>query len=436
MQVSVESPSPLKRQVTIDVPAEKVDGEVDSRLADAAKRVRLDGFRPGKVPMRIVRQRFGAGVRAEVLSEVMNQTLNDALVKESLTPAGRPSVEPLATEQGSNLKFVATFEVYPQIDLCPLSEIEVIRPAGEVTDADIDQMIETIRSQQAKLEVVERPAQSGDTVTVDYSGSVDGEAFDGGQAEGAKIELGAGRMIPGFEDGILGMAAGEEKVIKVRFPDDYGAEHLAGKEAEFNIKVTEVAEKQLPALDQTFFDAVEFEGEGVDAFRAEVRANMERELGKALRNLTKTRALDAMGAAHSFEIPEALVAEEINQLRRQLTQQFGGAELPADSFPDDLFRERAEKRVTLGLLMAELVKQRELQAEPERVRAFIEDLAQGYQDAEAVVNWYYQNPQMLSSVESAVLEDQAVETVLSEAQVSEETLDYTQVMQLAAGQNQ
>ena len=400
MQVSVESPSPLKRQVTIDVPAEKVDGEVDSRLADAAKRVRLDGFRPGKVPMRIVRQRFGAGVRAEVLSEVMNQTLNDALVKESLTPAGRPSVEPLATEQGSNLKFVATFEVYPQIDLCPLSEIEVIRPTGEVTDADIDQMIETIRSQQAKLEVVERPAQSGDTVTVDYSGSVDGEAFDGGQAEGAKIELGAGRMIPGFEDGILGMAAGEEKVIEVRF------------------------------------DAVEFEGEGVDAFRAEVRANMERELGKALRNLTKTRALDAMGAAHSFEIPEALVAEEINQLRRQLTQQFGGAELPADSFPDDLFRERAEKRVTLGLLMAELVKQRELQAEPERVRAFIEDLAQGYQDAEAVVNWYYQNPQMLSSVESAVLEDQAVETVLSEAQVSEETLDYTQVMQLAAGQNQ
>jgi trigger factor len=433
MQVSIETTSGLERRLTVGVPAERVDAEVDNRLRQAVKNVRLPGFRPGKVPLKVMRQRFGAGVRQEVLGEVMSQTFQDAVTQENLRPAGQPSIEARSLEAGKDLEYVATFEVFPEITLNEVAGFAVEKPTAEVTEEDVDNIIDVFRKQQGSWEPVERAAETGDRVTLDYTGTRDGEAFDGGSAEDAELELGSGRMIPGFEDGIVGLAAGDEKTLSLTFPEDYHAEDLRGAAVQFDVKVKAVKALEPAPLDETLFASYGVEGNDEAAFRKEVAENMERELRNAVEASVKKQVMDALLEAHAdIEIPRALVKQEVNALRQQMFQQFGGAsrqDLDLESLlPDDMFEERAERRVKLGLLLSELMRSLDVTADPDRVRGEIEELAATYQEPEEVINWYYSNQEQLAGVESKVLEDTVVEKLLDKAEVSEKSCSYQEAI--------
>jgi trigger factor len=429
MQVSIETTSGLERRLTVGVPAERIDSEVATRLKKAAKNVRLPGFRPGKVPMKVMQQRFGAGVRQEVVGEVLSQSFQEAVVQEKLRPAGQPSIEPKSLEAGKDLEYVATFEVFPEVELVELEGFVVERPVAEVTDADIDNIIDVFRKQQGSWETVERAAAEGDRVNIDYVGTRDGEPFEGGSAEGSDLELGSGRMIPGFEDGIVGMSAGDETTLQLTFPEDYHNEALQGAAVEFKVTVNRVESLELAPVDETLFAKYGVEEGGEEQFRREVGENMARELKNAVEGKVKQQVMDALVNAHdNLEIPRALIAQEVEALRNQMFQQFGGAgaqDMDLRSLlPDDMFAENAEKRVKLGLLLSELISKFELQADADRVRQTIEEMAATYQDPEEVVNWYYSNQEQLASVQSKVLEDQVVEKLLESAKIADKECSY------------
>ena len=339
MQVSVETTSGLERRLIVGVPAERIDSAVNSKLQEAAKTVRLDGFRPGKVPMKVMRQRFGQSVRMEVLGQVMNDSFYEAIQQQELKPAGQPSIEPKNIEEGRDLEFVATFEVFPDVELKDYSSVKVVKPVAELTEADLDKMVDNLREQRAAFETVERAAEDGDQVNIDYTGTKDGEEFEGGSAEGSDLVLGSGRMIPGFEAGIVGMSAGDEKVLSLSFPEDYHNEELKGAAVEFKIKVNDVKAKQLPALDEEFFKLFGVEEGGEEAFRAEVRKNMQRELDNAIENRVKQQIMDGVLALHDdLQVPQSLITQEIDALRNQQLQQFG--DLAKQINAKDIFRTR------------------------------------------------------------------------------------------------
>ena len=439
MQVSIETTSGLERRLTVGVPAERVDVEVDSRLQKAAKNVRLPGFRPGKVPMKVMRQRFGAGVRQEVLGEVMSQSFQEAVMQEQLRPAGQPAIEPKNLEAGRDLEYVATFEVFPDVDIAEMKGFAIEKLVSEVGDSDVDDIIEVFRKQQGSWDEVDRPAAEGDKVNIDYSGTRDGEEFEGGSAEGSDLELGSGRMIPGFEEGIVGAKAGDEKVLQLSFPEDYQNEDLRGAAVEFKVKVNSVQALTPAEMDEELFAKYGVEEGGEEQFRKEVGENMARELKNALQNKLKQQVMDALLEAHeSLEVPKALVDQEIKGMRNQMFQQFGGAagqDLDLDSLlPDEMFRDNAERRVKLGLVMAEYIGQQGLQADAAKVRELIEEISSTYQDPEEVINYYYSNQEELSSIESRVLEDQAVEKLLDGADITEKTCSYQEAISQASAQ--
>jgi len=429
MRVSVETTSGLERRLTVGVPADRVDAAVDKRLQEAARNVRLPGFRPGKVPMRVMQQRFGAGVRQEVLGEVISQSFQEAVISENLRPAGQPSIEARKMDVGQDVEYTATFEVFPTVEVSTLDDLSVEKPVADVTDADIDDIVEVFRKQQGKLVTAERAAAEGDTVVIDFEGFRDGEAFEGGAGEGTSLELGSGRMIPGFEDGLVGASAGEEKVLKLTFPEDYQNEDLAGADVEFKVQVKEVQELELAPVDAALFAQYGLEEGTEEEFRAEVKQNMERELRNAIEASVKNQVMDAVVAAHDdLELPASLIAQEVNSMRQQMFQQFGGG-APQDMdlssvLPDEMFSEQAERRVKLGLVVAEMIRQFELSAEPAKVREVIEDIASTYQDPEEVINWYYSENEQLAGIESRVLEDAVVEKLLSTAAIAEVECSY------------
>lgn len=425
MQVSVETTSGLERRLTVGVPAAEVENAVEERLKEAQKNLRLDGFRPGKVPMREVKRRYGAAARNEVLSDVMRNHFIQAVEQESLQPAGMPHFEAKTNEPGKDLEFTATFEVYPEVALSDFGQIEVEKPVAEVTDADVDQMIETLRKQRASWEEVDRAAEEGDRVNIDYQGTKNGEAFEGGSAEGQNLELGSGSMIPGFEDGVVGMKAGDEKDLELSFPEDYHAEELAGQKVNFKVKVNHVEGQQLPELDEEFMKAFGVEGGDLEQFKAEVRRNMERELRNQVQQKTKEQVMDGLIKIHEFEVPEGLVKQEIERMRQQMVQQFGGGQqFDSSMLPDDLFQEQAERSVRLGLIMRSIMDQHEIKADADRVKERVEELAGQYEQPREVVNYIYSNPQQLQQVEGAVLEDQLVDMVLDKAKVSDREMSY------------
>lgn len=432
MQVSIETTSGLERRLTVGVPADRIDSEVNTRLQKASTNVRLDGFRPGKVPMKVIRQRFGAGVRQEVLGEIMQRSFYEAVTQEDLKPAGQPQIEPKSMEPGKDLQYVATFEVFPEIELADYSVLEVEKPVAEVADADIDTMIETFRKQQATWEVVERAAALGDKVNIDYAGSKDGEAFDGGSAEGSDLELGSGRMIPGFEDGIVGMTVGEEKTLSLSFPENYHAEELKGAAVEFKVKLNSVSEKKLAELNEELFAKYGVSEGGLEQFRKEIGENMARELKNAIKNKVKSQVMDGLLKIHgSVQVPKALIANEIPVLRNQMLQQFGGmaAQIDAKSLlPDEMFTEQAERRVKLGLILNEYISKEDIKAAPEKVREVIEEFAATYEDPQEVINHYYGNQQQLQQIESMVLEDTVVESLIAKAKVAEKACSYEEAM--------
>jgi trigger factor len=430
MQVSVEITSGLGRRLTIGVPAARVESEVAARLEKAAKSVRIKGFRQGRVPMKVIQQRFGAGVRQEVLGEVMSQTFYEAVRQEDLKPAGQPTIEPRSLASGKDLEFTATFEVYPEIELIDFGKLSVERPVAEVTEADIDKMIDVLRNQQATWAGVERPATDGDRVNIDFTGRRDGELVDGASGTGSELVLGSGRMIPGFEAGIEGMSAGETRSVELRFPDEYHAEALRGAEVSFEIRVNSVTEKQLPSLDDEFFSRYGVEEGGLDGFRAEVRSNMERELKQALRNKVKSRVMNALHERTDIDVPQSLVQQEIETLRRQTMRQFGGdaARFDPAMLPDEMFQAQAQRRVALGLLLGEVIRKESLRADPARVRAVVEEMASTYEEPEEVISWYYGNREQLASVEAVVLEDQVIDTILERAAVTDADCSYEEAL--------
>lgn len=435
MQVSIETTSGLERRMTVGIPAEQVETEVQKRLQQAAKTVRMNGFRKGKVPLKVVKQQYGAGVRQEVLGEVMSRSFYEAVQKEDVKPAGQPAIEPKEMGEGKDIEFTATFEVYPEVTLGEFSGFEITKLNAEVTDADVVTMIDTLQKQQATYEEVGAAAADGNQVNIDYAGTKDGEAFEGGTAEGQNLVLGSNSMIPGFEDGVIGMKAGEEKVLALSFPEDYHAEELKGAAVEFKVKVNTVSEQKLPELNDEFFAKFGVEEGGEDKFREDVKNNMERELKNAAKTKLKNQVMDALIGAHELELPKALVAGEVEALRGQMMQQFGG-QMPegmdmTSLLPDEMFTEQAERRVSLGLIVGEVVKASDLKVDADRVRGMVEEMASTYQDPEEVVNYYYNNREMLASVESVVLEDQVVDHILDTAKLVEKDSTYEEVIKPA-----
>ncbi len=440
MQVSIETTSKLERRLTVGVPAERVDVEVDSRLQKAMQNVRLPGFRPGKVPMKVMRQRFGTGVRQEVLGEVMSQSFQEAVIQEKLRPAGQPTIEARSMEAGKDLEYVATFEVFPDVELVDMKDFEVTRPEAEVTDEDIDRIIDVFRKQQGKWETVERAAAEGDKVNINYVGTRDGEVFEGGSAEDSDLELGSGRMIEGFEDGIVGMSAGEEKTLSLTFPEEYHNEELKGAAVEFKVTLNSVQEMVPAPVDEALFAQYGVEEGGEEQFRKEVGDNMARELKNAVETKVKQQVMDAVIEAHeNLEVPRALIQQEIGALRNQMFQQFGGAagqDLDLNSLlPDEMFEENARRRVKLGLIMAELISTHEIKADADKVRATIDEMASTYQDPQEVVDYYYSNQEQLASVESKVLEDQVVEKLLENANIKVNQCSYQEAISAEQGED-
>ena len=427
MQVSVENTSALERRMTIGVPAERIETEVNKRLQQTARKAKIPGFRPGKVPMSVIRQRYEDGARQEALGDLIQATFYEAVVEQKLNPAGAPAVEPKSFEKGKDLEYVATFEVFPEFTVAGFDSITVERLSADVADADLDNMLEILRKQNVRFEVADRAAQNEDQLNIDFVGKVDGEVFAGGSATGTQLVLGSGRMIPGFEEGLVGAKPGEERVLNLTFPEDYQNLELAGKAAEFTVTVNTVSEPKLPELNEEFFKQFGIKETGIEGFRTEVRKNMERELRQAIKSKVKNQVMDGLLASNPIEVPKALLENEVNRLRVQAVQQFGGNIKP-DQLPAELFEEQAKRRVELGLIVAEVVKQFDLKPDDTRVREMIQEMASAYQEPEQVVAWYYKNEQQMNEVRSVVLEEQVVDTVLQKASVTEKSVSYEEAV--------
>ncbi|WP_343463791.1 trigger factor [Pantoea sp.] len=428
MTVSVETTQGLGRRISITVPADKIESAVKKELVEVAKKVRIDGFRKGKVPAHIINQRYGASVRQDVLGELMTRNFVDAIIKEKINPAGAPNYVPGEYKEGEDFTYAVEFEVYPEVELKGLDGIEVEKPVVEVTDADVDAMLETLQKQQATWKETDAAATAEDRATIDFSGSVDGEEFEGGKASDFVLAMGQGRMIPGFEDGIVGKKAGETFTIAVKFPDDYHAENLKGKDAKFEIVLKKVETRELPELTEEFIKRFGVEDGSVDGLRAEVRKNMERELKGAIRNRVKSQAIDGLVNANEIEVPAALIDSEIDVLRRQAAQRFGGNEKQALELPRELFEEQAKRRVVVGLLLGEVIRINELKADETRVNALIEEMASAYEDPKEVIEFYSKNEELMNNMRNVALEEQAVEAVLAKAKVTDKATNFQELM--------
>ena len=430
MQVSVETTQGLERQVTITVPADKIDSEVKSRLRDLAKRQRIDGFRPGKAPVSLIQKRYGMAVLQEVAGEQMQRHFYDAIIENKLTPAGSPTFAPGQLAQGKDLEFKATFEVYPEVEVKNLDKIEVNKPVVEIADADLDKMLDTLRKQHAKWEEKKGKAAASDRVVIDFVGSIDGEEFEGGKASNFSLELGQGRMIPGFEDGIVGKKAGEQVTVDVTFPEEYHAENLKGKAASFAVTVNKVEQQVLPELNDEFAGLFGLETATVDALKVEVRKNMERELNQNIKAKVKEQVIKGLLANNEVDVPKALIAGEVDVLRKQALQRFGNnldpKQLP--ELPASLFEEQAKDRVKVGLLLGEVIKTNELKVDDKKVQALIETVASAYEDPQEVVQYYNSNKELLQSMRNVALEEQAIDVILAGAKVTEQKAAFDEIM--------
>ena len=425
MQVSVETTGTIDRKMTVELPAAQIDETVEKRLKALAGRVKIDGFRPGKVPFSLVKKRYSDSVRYEVVESLLGSSFQEAARQQNLRVAGLPDIDLKTLEAGKNLEYVASFQVYPEFTIAGVDTLNITRPTSEVTDADLDKMIEVIRKQNQDWQTVERAAQNGDSVTIDFVGTLDGETFEGGSANDYAVELGAGRMLKDFEEGLIGMQAGEEKTVDVAFPDNYQAENLKGKTAQFKLSVKQVREPVLPEIDADFIKRFGVDAGDVETFRAEVKKNMLHELDKALKSQVKQQVMDGLADLHAIEVPKALVADEVNYIREEFQQNTGSS---AQNLPDALFAPQAERRVKLGLIVGEVIRQHNLQRDPARVDAMLESLASTYEDPQALISYYRQDRKAMQTIEAAVMEEMIVDWVLEKATVTDEARDFDAIM--------
>lgn len=427
VDASLEGSVGLERRLTVRVPSAEIEREIDQRLARLGKTTKLKGFRPGKVPKKVVRQRFGSQVRQEVLSDMIRASFSYAVDQQNLNPAGGPSIEPLSVSENEDLRYRATFEVYPDIEIAGLESLAVELPKVEIGDADVDDMIEKLRLQRSEWHAVERRAAEGDRVVVDFEGKIDKEPFEGGQGSEMPIELGAGEVLPELERALVGAAAGDDESVKVKFPKTYPSPELAGKKAVFDVHVHRVEERVMPELDAEFIAAFGIEEGGLDALKADVRRNMQRELDERLRAERKSRVLDAFLAANPITVPNALVEQEIREMQAEAMRRMG-VDDPEQAPPRDAFVEHARRRVALGLLVQELIIAQGIELDRERVDARIEELVAPYEQPEEAARLYRGSRELMQQVESTVLEEQVVDFLVEKGQASEKSTSFTEFM--------
>lgn len=430
MQISVQSSGALERAMRVEIPEEQITTQVQKRLQSLVKTTKLQGFRPGKVPLKLIQQRFGSQVRQEVVGELVQSSFYDAIVQEKLRPAGSPHIDELDSEQG--IVYTAKFEVMPEFELAKLEELKVEKPVCEITDDDIDKMIEVLRKQRQELNDVDRPAAMDDVVDIDFKGTIDGESFEGGEATHFKVGLGQKQLIDGFEDGLVGKKAGDEATLKLVFPEDYQAKELAGKAVEFQIKVNSVQEPVLAELNDSFFVNFGVKEGGMEAFRKEIQAHMQRESEMKNRNQFKESVMDALHKANSIDLPKTLVDQAIQDLQKQFDDTVKSQGLDVDESTitkqGPLFEEQGRKRVALQLILAELIKKNELKADPAKVRTMIEKNAANYEDPSVIINWYYNDKKNLSEIESLALEDELIDWIAERAELTEISLTFDECM--------
>ena len=442
MQVSIETTSKLERRLTVGVPAETIDSQVEKRLQRARKTARLPGFRPGKVPLKIMRQRFGNGVREEVLMEVMGQSLQQAIVQEKLLPVDKPTIQMGRELDGGGFEYIATLEVFPEIEVLDIAGFPVEKPVAEVRDEDVDNIIELLRRQHGTWTPVERAAQDGDRLTLDLAATSGGESLADSSAESEVLTLGSGWMIPGLEDGIVGMTAGEEKTLALNFPEDYYEEERRGAAVEFAVTLHKVEELEPAPLDSELFSAYDVEGDDETLFRAEVKQNMARELRSAVEAWVRQQIMDALiGAYAELEAPAALIRQETGRLRKAMFERLGvDAENKnvniESALPDELFADKATRRVKMALILSALISHHGLTVDADALRRAVESIASTYQHPEEVVNWYYANQEQLSSVKSQVLENSMLDELLKSATLSDRACTYQEAIALGQQANQ
>jgi trigger factor len=434
MQVSVETTQGLERRLTTAVPADKIESEVKSRLKSMAPKVKMAGFRPGKVPMRMVAQQHGGRVRYEVINEMITNAFYDAVTEEKLRLAGQPQFDAGNVEDGADLEFTATFEVYPEIEVAGFDGLEIERPVAEVTDADVEGMITKLREQRKTWNEVKRKAANGDQVTINFKGLLDGEVFEGGEGEAFPLELGAGRMIEGFDDAIVGAKLGDTVEFDLTFPEKYQKAELAGQNVHFIVDVTKIEEPVLPEADDAFAEGFGVKEGGIEGLRTDVRANMTRELEQGLKSTVKNAVMDALLEKNTFDIPKVMATAEAQRVADQMAEQMNSrfGQVPAGmEFKAEQFMDQGERRVALGLLLSEIIQKNELTADAERVKKEVESIASAYEDPTEVIKWYATSRERMQEVESLVLEDQVVDFILDQAKVTDKAAAFDEIVNKA-----
>ena len=432
MQANLENLSTLERRLSVAVPMAEIEQEVDTRLKRLTRTVKMHGFRPGKVPMKVIAQQYGPQVRQEVLGDTLQRSFGEAVRQQNLKVAGYPRFEPKPFGDGaSDFEYSATFEVYPDVQLGDVTGAKISRPQLEVGETEVDRTIEIMRKQRVTYDKADRAAENADQITMSYRGTIDGTEFAGGKAENQAVVLGEGRLLADFESQLQGMKAGESKTFELRFPDDYHGKDVAGKTATFEISVSEVAAPKLPEIDADFAKSLGVADGDIDKMRQEIRGNLEREVKGRLKSRVKDQVMQALLDSTKVEVPKSLIESEVERLRELTRQDFAARGIPVKEdtpLPAEMFQSQAERRVNLGLILAELVKTHQLQAKPEQVRGIVEEQAQSYENPQEVVRWYYQAPERLREIESMVLEDNVVEWALKSAQVDDTPIAFDELM--------
>ena len=427
MQVTVESTGTLERRMRVELPAERIENEVASRLKSVGRSAKIKGFRPGKVPPKVVRQRYGKQIREEVLSDLMQKSYSDAVLQENLNPAGGPRIEPAPAEDDASFAYVATFEVLPEVELKDLDKIKVERPEVSIGDGDVDAMIENLRLQKATWNAVDRPGADGDRVVVDFDGRLKGEPVEGGKGTEVPVVLGQGQMLPDFEKALLGLKAGDEKRFRLRFPKDYHAEELRGEKVEFAIKTHRVEEVELPPLDDSLAAAFDVAEGGIERLKSDVRENMQREAAQKVKSQIRESLMQGLLEANPIEIPKTLVHQEMHAMQQEAMRQLG-IEDPGQAPALENFAESAEKRVRLGLLIRQLIADEQLSVDEERLKAHVEELCAGYDNRDEMVAMYMGNSQIRQQLEPQVLEQMALDWLLEHGKVKDRTVSFSEYM--------
>ena len=431
IEAAVTGASALERQMRVRIPAERVSKAVDQRLREISQRAKLPGFRPGKAPFKVLQQQYGANARMDAVTDLVQRSYPEALTQVGVRPAGQPHIDVTAEKPGEPLEYVARFEVFPEIQLSGLDSLEIDQPVVEVTEADVDRLIQNLRRGRRTLNIVERAAAKGDMIKLDFDGKLDGESFQGGKGDDVEIELGVGQFLPDLENGIVGHSAGESFEVQVSFPDDYRAENLRGKTAQFAVTLKQVQEALLPAVEDVEFLKAH-SVETVEALIAKGREALEGERGKAIQRRQKNQVMEQLAAKNPIEIPKSLIEQEIPQMRQQAAGRMNMQNMPAEKLaellPAQLFEAGASRKVALGLLLGEVIKLKQIKLDPERVEQALDSMARDFEQPEQVKAYYRSRPEMLEGIRAMTLEYQVIESLLAEARKQDKPMTLEQLL--------